>query len=288
MGIKSVSSIGNAFEGGSYHFQYVTKIATPVPVTAGYYVDMNQTAGQPKYNAFAGTGAAFNPLIGEGNAGVYVGPYETGKTKHLLRWQGLNGNTAANTVSPDYIYLNDYLGFYPLIDCDDLDIQAMDNTLTLPRYESGEGVRLVIIAQAPMINTASVTITYTNSQGVTGRTSTFFILPAANIGVCASSSTNGSTNAVAPFWPLADGDTGMRAIESVQFAAGAGGFVCLALVKPLANQQLLEAAIPVETQFSFDKQIPPEIKQGAYLNFLIKRSGTGAGSYRSEMIFVNI
>lgn len=287
MGINSFADIGKAFDNGSYHYQYVTKLATPTPVTAGFFVDMNQTAGQPKYNAFAGTGSAFNPLIGSGNGGVYVGPYETGKTKYLSRWQGVNVNTTANTVSPDLIYLNDYLGFYPLIDCDDLDSQAMDNTQTLTRYSDGVGVRIVLIAQAPMVSKAAVTITYTNSDGVTGRTVTFTILAAANIGVCASSSTTGSTNSVAPFFPLADGDEGVRAIESIQFAASAGGFICAALVKPLAILQLLEAGVPCEKQFGINAEMPPEIKQDAYLNFLIQRSGTAAGSFRSEMIFIN-
>lgn len=287
--IKSFSQVGKAIANdGKYHYQYVTKATTPVPITAGYFVDMNQSAGQPKYNAFSGTAQAFNVLTGGDNGGVYCGNFIPNNTKHLLRWQGVNVNTAANTTSPDLIYLNDYLGFYPLIDCDDSDVQTMDNTQTLSRYSDGDGVRIVLIAQAPMTTAVSATITYTNSQGVTGRTSTFIVLPAGNIGVCASSSTNGSTNAVGPFWPLAAGDVGVRAIESIQFAAGAGGFICMALVKPLTQLQLLEAGTPVEKSFGFQNQNLPEIKQGAYLNFLIQRSGTNAGSFRSELIFVNI
>ena len=286
--IKAFSKIGKAIvETGSYHYQYVTKTATPTPSTAGFFVDMNQTSGQPKYNAFAGTQATFTPLVGEGNAGVYVGPYEDSKTKHLVKWQALNANTSANTTSPDQVHLLDYLGFYPLIDCDDLDPQIMDNTQTLPRYTDGIGVRIVAIVQAPIATTASLTINYTNSND-NAKSSTFNIIAGASIGVCATGTgTISAANTATPFWPLADGCAGVKRIDSVQFAASAGGFICLALVKPLASISLIEANVPVEKTFGVNDLTPPEIKSGAYLNFLIQRSGTGAGSLRSELLFIN-
>ncbi len=289
MGFRSFARIGKAIhDEGKFHYQYVTKVTTPIPGTAGFFVDMNQTSGQPKYNAFAGSSLTFTPLEGSGNGGVFVGSAISNSTKHLLRWQVLNVNTSANTLPPDHVILCDYLGFYPLVDCDDIDVQPFDNTITLPRYESGEGIRIVLIVQAPMLNTASCTITYTNSNGVTGRTSTYNVIPGVNIGVCANGSgTDGATGAVTPFWPLVEGDVGVRAIESIQFAAGAGGFICAALVKPLASIMTLESGVPVETQFGVEVQNLPEIKTGAYLNFLIQRSGTLAGSFRSELIFVN-
>lgn len=289
MSIKAFSKIGKAIaETGSYHYQYVTKTATPTPSTAGFFVDMNQTSGQPKYNAFAGTQATFTPLTGEGNAGVYVGPYESGKKKYLAKWQALNANTGANTTSPDQVYLCDYLGFYPLIDCDDLDPQIMDNTQSLPRYTDGIGVMIVAIVQAPIASTASLAITYTNCNDESV-VSTFNIIAGASIGVCATGTgTTSAANTATPFWPLGSGTcAGVKRIDSVQFAASAGGFICLALVKPLAEINLIETNVPVEKTFAVNNLTPPEIKSGAYLNFLIQRSGTGAGSLRSELLFIN-
>lgn len=289
MSILAFSNIGQAFVNGDVHYQYVTKTLTPTPVTAGYFVDMNQSSGQPVYNAFAGTQASFTPLEGGGNRGVYVGNFSTGKSKYLQRFQAVNVNTSANTTSPDLVYLNDYLGFYPLIDCDDLDSQVMDNTTSLTRYTDGDGVRIVFIVQAPILGTASCTVVYTNSEGVTGRSVTFNIIAGANIGVCATGTgIAGGVGEPTPFLPLADGDKGVRAIESIQFAASAGGFICAALVKPLTQIQLYEAGVPVEKNFGFETLKLPEIQEGAYLNFLIQRSGTGAGSLRAEMIFLNI
>lgn len=289
MGFGSFAKIGQAVEeSGKVHYQYVTKATFPSTGTAGRFVDLNQTSGQPKYNAFAGTQLGFTPLEGSGNAGVYVGPTISGSTKHLLRLQVLNINTAANTIPPNHIILSDYLGFYPLIDCDDVDVQAMDNTQSLTRYTDGAGVQVALIVQAPMTATAPLTITYTNSDGVTGRTSTHNVVAGANIGVCATAAeSGGAAGAVTPFFPLAGNDAGVRSIESVQFSSSAGGFICLALVKPIATIMVLESAVPVEKHFGFENQMLPEIKSGAYLNFIVKHPGTGAGSLRAELVFVN-
>lgn len=286
MAIDSFANLARSIEAGKIHYQYVTKATTPIPGTAGFFVDMNQTSGQPKYNAFAGTQLAFNPLSGSGNGGVYVGPTIPGTTKHLVRWQSVNVNTAANTIPPDHVLLCDYLGFYPLIDCDDVDPQDMDNTLVPLRYADGKGVQIVLVVQAPMGASAAVTITYTNSDGVSGRTSTHTVLVGTALGVCAGAVGTSGIKPT-PFWPLAGNDDGVRSIESIQFAASAGGFVCAALVKPIASKIVLEAGVPVEKIFGFERQNIPEIKDGAYLNFLIQRAGTLAGSFRSELVFIN-
>jgi hypothetical protein len=289
MALRNFGNIGESFESGKYHYQYVTKATTPTPATAGFFVDMNQTSGQPKYNAFAGTQGSFTPLVGSGNGGVYTGPQpQAGSTKHLVRWQGVNVNSGANTTPPDTVLLCDYLGFIPLIDCDDVDLQEFDNTEVLPRYQDAEGVRVVFVVQAPMLNTASIVVNYTNSQGVSGRSVTFNLIAGLNIGVCATGTgTTGGAAQATPFLPLASGDTGVMRIDSVQMLAGAGGFICACLVKPIDLLQLYEIGVPAEKMYGFEKQMPPQIQDGAYLNFLIQRSGTGAGSFRSELIFIN-
>lgn len=288
MAIRGFHKIGKLVEDeGKYHYQYVTKTTQPSPGTAGFFVDLNQSSGIPKYNAFAGTSLAFNALTGSGNAGVYPGNYIPGSTKHLLRWQVVNTNTSANTIPPDTILLNDYLGFYPLIDCDDVDVQSMDNTNTLTRYADGVGVRIVLIVQAPMLATASISIEYEDSDGNT-KTSTANLIPGVSIGVCATATgTGGGAAQATPYFPLASGSKGVKKILSVQLAGAAGGFICAALVKPIAQIQTFESGVPVEKVFGIENQMLPEIKEGAYLNFLIKRVGNSAGSLRSELIFVN-
>lgn len=286
MSFQSFARIGKAFDDGKYHYQYVTKTTTPNAGSSNLFVDMNQTSGQPKYNAFAGSSLAFTQLVGSGNAGVYSGPFITGSTKHLLRWQTVNINTTTSSP-PDYVHLCDYLGFYPLIDCDETGQQDLDNTSTLPRYTDGEGVRIVLITQAPMTVTAPVTISYVNSLG-NSRSSTHNVSAGNAIGVCVSTSgTTGGVSTATPFFPLAGGCSGVRYIESITFGSGAGGFICAALVKPLATIMNYESTNVTEKNFGFDTKNLPEIKEGAYLNFLIQRSTSASASLRSELVFIN-
>lgn len=287
MPISKFSALGESVESGKVHYQYLTKTTPPAAGTANFFTDLNLSGGQPVYNAFAGSALTATPLEGSGNRGIYTGPSVSGTTKHLLRWQMVNINTAANTIPPDHVYLNDYLMFYPLIDADSVDLQTMDNTLALPRYADGNGVRIVLIATAPMTATASCTISYTNIQGVSGRLATADVIPAASIGVCATASgIGGLAQNATPFWPLVGGDRGVLRIDSIQFSSSAGGFLCAALVKPLDSIMCYESNVPIEKLYGFEKQNPPEIKTGAYLNLLIQRSGTLAANYRGEFVFV--
>jgi len=286
MALSGLFILGNSIEtDGKYHYQQIYKPTVPAHAIAGYFVDLNQSSGIPKYNPFAGSELTATPLIGAGNGGIYPGNFVSGSSKHLLRWQMVS--IAASI--PNYIYLNDYLMFYPLIDCDNVDQQIMVNTETLPRYATGEGVRIVLIVTAPMAITASVTITYTNSDGVSGRTSTANVIPGLAIGVCATAGggTAGGATTTSPFWPLDSGDKGVRSIESITFGAGAGGFMCAVLVKPIAQITTLETNVPVEKMYGFENQMPPEIKEGAYLNLLIQNGSATTGNFRGEMIFIN-
>lgn len=282
--IQSFSKLSNAFDSGNFHYQYVYKTALPASGTAGFFVDANQSSGIPVYNAFAGSALTFTPLSGQRNQGVNIGPRPVTGTKYLSRFQALT--TTASV--PTFLYLSDYVGFYPLIDADNTDPQEMDNTISPSRY-NGEGVRIVLVATAPMTATASCTIVYTNQSGVTGRTVTFNVIAAPSIGVCATATgTVGAAGQATPFVNLAEGDTGVRAIESITFASGAGGFISACLVKPLANLMLYEASVAAEKQFGFEVQRPPEIHPDSYLNFLVQRGSTASINLQAELVFLTI
>lgn len=288
MAIRGFGDLANAVDGGKFHYQYVYKTALPAPATAGYFIDSNQSSGIPVYNAFAGSALTFTPLTGSRNQGVYIGPRpEAGETKRLLRWQVLT--TTTTNGPPSNLYLCDYLGFYPLIDADSTDLQEMDNSAEIGRYDSGDGVRVVFVATAPMTSTAGCTMVYTNQDGTTGRSVTFNVIPALNIGVCATGAGTGvgAAGQASPFVNLAGGDTGVRAIESITFTTGAGGFICACLVKPLATISYYESSVPAEKMFGFEWQHLPEIHNDAYLNFLIQRGANAATTLQSELVFIN-
>ena len=115
-------------------------------------------------------------------------------------------------------------------------------TAALTRYTSGEGVMAGIVIYTIIGTTATtVTISYTNSAGVSGRTST-----ATTIG----GGFYRETGLLIPI-PLQAGDTGIRSIESVTLAAttGTAGNFGVCLFKPLAMISLESAtgAMPLDS-----------------------------------------
>ncbi len=282
MSFQSFAAIGRK-AAENIHWQYVYKPTVPAHGTAGLFIDLNQSAGIPKYNPFAGSALTATPLTGAGNFGIYAGNFISGRSKHLISMQLLQ-TTVANGP-PDYAYLLDYLTFYPLIDADDPTEQLMDNTQPLPRYSDG---KVVIIVQAPMAASAPMTINYTNQDGVSGRTSTHTLVTGIVIGALATGvGSSGATNAANPFFPLANGDTGVRSIESVTMGGSAGGFLCAAIVRPIAQIADYESNVPTEKTFPIFGMYPPEILDGACLNFIVHRGGSATGGYRAELLFVN-
>lgn len=99
-------------------------------------------------------------------------------------------------------------------------------TAALTRYTNGEGVHAALIIHATIGNTATtVTVSYTNQSGTSGRTST---------AVAFGSTPRLLTSLVRI--PLEGADTGVRSVESVSLAATTGGVgnFGVVLYKPLA------------------------------------------------------
>jgi hypothetical protein len=185
------------------------------------------------------------------------------------------------------VLLLDYLLFYPLVDLDSTDTQAMIQSAALPRYTSGEGVHVIPVVTLASAASTDCTVVYTNHAGVSGRTTTFRLLAGTSAGcIAASSDTSGATSASAPFMPLASGDLGVRSIESVTLASGVGGFCCFVLVKPLASVVVPEQNTASEVSFVAQKSTLPRILDGAYLNFAVKTQVNAASSWMGQFTFV--
>lgn len=271
MPINSLSELLNAGRNGESFDAHFYKTSLPNGA-AGDWLDLSMGAGIPKYNAYVGGQLEATPYIGSANNGVYLGanPPE-GKSRYVSAYQFNCGVAAA---MPALFLPCDYLMAYPLVDGDSTDLQEMDNTQTLPRYQDGFGVQCFAVVTTPMAANTILTITYTNSDGVSGRTITASLIASSVTGVIASS--QGQTGlGKSPFFPLASGDKGIRQIDSVQLSTGAGGFFALVLVRPLDYVQMVEAvAAEIDTIPMLAKST--EIKQGAYINFLCNKATTTA------------
>jgi hypothetical protein len=107
-------------------------------------------------------------------------------------------------------------------------------TAALTRYTSGEGVMAGIVVYTIIGTTATtVTISYTNSSGVSGRTSTATTFGGSGFR---------EVGVLLPI-PLQAGDTGVESIESVTVTAttGTAGNFGVCLYKPLAMISLESA-----------------------------------------------
>lgn len=99
-------------------------------------------------------------------------------------------------------------------------------TAALTRYTSGVGVQAAVIGHAGIGTTATTfTATYTNQAGTGSQ-----VTPAVNIGAAYRDA------GFLRILPLADGDTGIRSVESINIVANTGiaGNIGIVMFKPLA------------------------------------------------------
>lgn len=116
---------------------------------------------------------------------------------------------------------------------------------------------------------ATVTITYTNQDGVSGRTATVGALPTANPPA-------GSGYFVAPH--LQAGDTGMLSVQGMSVSGVTGGVFELWGCVDLAHEVLFTTAGGANVQVTLP-HLPPLLQAGDLLNVLRVNSTTSVGSF---------
>jgi len=168
--------------------------------------------------------------------------------------------------------LVDALMAYPFVDESTNDVQPTNATTTIPRYTDGAGVQVYAVSVAPPsgAGVATFNFSYTNSDGVSGRTSQTVTLNTSTVNgeiVGSAAALPGcSTN---PFIPLQTGDSGVRSIESVQMVSGTDlGLFTLVLCRPLLDTQICGVDAPVEQIPYIYKSEIAEIKSDACLGLL--------------------
>lgn len=262
MGFSSIADVTTAIDNGQVWSQHYYKSGSPT--VAGSFTDLSWSSGTPVYNSYAASPLTFTPVINTNNRYVFTGPNPaTGQQKYLLSWNMRTAKTTAGAGSN--FVLVDTLGFYPVVDCDSVDLQEMDNTLTIPRYTDGEGIRIAIFASlSTNAANAIATIVYTNQDGNTSTITTALLNEATTHGLT-SAGTAISGNARSFFTSLAPGDTGVRNIVSIQLNQSIGGLAYITLVKPLAVLPVFPNVV-TEKRFITETSIKmPEIPVGAGL-----------------------
>lgn len=209
------------------------------------------------------------------DGGIFHGSAVSPKKKYLRETMAL---ATVATGLPMPMLLCDYLLYYPSIDDSTLDPQIMDNTVTLPRYTDGAGVQMIALSVAGRTGGQTFSVGYTNQDGVSGRvTPNVPQNSAASIGSIITSD-GADVNTAGPFIPLQAGDTGVRSVDSVTMNGADVGLFTIILVKPLAQAQIRGIDAPVEKDYFLDAGNIPEIKDDAYLSWLVLPQGSLAAT----------
>jgi len=272
MGVNSIKQVIDAETQGRLRRYQWRKVPSQV-TTAGYWFDLSLSPGNPvpKY-WFDATPLIAKSVSQSTDGGIWHGP-NTSPEQQFLRMTTAMSSSATGLPLP--LILCDYLLYYPSIDDSLTDEQVLDNTVTLPRYTDGKGVQVIAVSVAGRTGGQSFYFTYTNSDGVSGRTSQIVQENAiAAIGTIATSSLSTLSQSGNPFIGLQSGDSGVRSIESVTMLGVDVGLFSLILVKPLARTMIREQTAPVEKDYLIESSDLPKIEDDAYLSWLTCPNGS--------------
>lgn len=267
MSIRNFRQISTSFDDGKWWKSFIHKTSGLTSSENPSWLDLSMMAGTPKYNAYVGSQTEATLLPSGGNNGIYVPAPDC----------YINSLSIETAQAQGFFILQDYLLAYPLVDGDSTDQQDMTNNVTLPRYTDGAGVQCMLVCTTPMAADGNITVSYTNQSGVSGRTTTFGVRASANTGnIICGTDTSAGAGKKSPYIPLADGDYGIRKIDSITNLGSLGGFFAAVLVKPLVEIQTRESAVPSEVFLHQLGLKYPQVKTGAYLNYIVLIPASGA------------
>lgn len=280
-GFATVGAVADAYEAGREHFASIRKVPSQA-TTAGWWADLSMAAGNPPANYYAN--APLKAQAFDSYDGIFHGPSQSPATKHLHKL-GLMTPTAAMV---GWYMLCDYLLYYPFVDSDVTDAQALDNTTAqLTRYTDGAGVRVMAVSVTPSTGGGSFTFDYVNQDG-SAKTSPVQTCSttSANIATITTSQQNVAGMPGGPFLTLASGDTGVRSITGVTFSVPNGGLIALVLVRPLVDLAIREINTMAELH-TVQCRPMPKVENTAYLGLIANVAGSiAAGTLTGYAHFV--
>lgn len=276
MSFTNIKSIVDAEIAGKTRYTTWRKAPT-LTTAAGFWFDLSMSPGYPSPQYYAATPLNTIAMAQSTDGGLWHGQNVSPEYKYIRRITSL---TTTNTVASCPMMLLDYLMFYPFFDEGTTDIQYTTNTgnVTLPRYSTGVGVKIMAVSQAAQAGGATFVVSYTNQNGVPGRTTPSIKLGTQGVAGTICTSAAATVDCLSPFIPLQWGDTGVRSIESLTFATTDIGLLALVLVKPICQMSMRGVDAPVEIEFPRDFPYLPKIIDDAYLNFILSPNGTVASA----------
>lgn len=263
---------------------YATWRKAPTQATAnGIWFDLSLSPGNPNPQYYAAAPLTSTNLASN-HGGLPASQAVSPATKYLQRMMALCSTAAC---LPMQMIVLDYLMFYAFCDETVTGPQTMTQSAVLTRYANGVGVQMMAVATAAQTGGQSFTVSYTNSAGVSGRTTAPVTTNAQGLIGTILTSATATNGAAGPFLPLQSPDTGVQSIQSINFATTDIGLVCLVLVKPIASLNLPGIDAVAEVDYFKDFSVLPIIQDNAYLNLICMPAGSLNGAVIHGEIITN-
>lgn len=255
---------------------YIWRKTPSQTTTAGIWFDLSMSPGMPvpKY-WFDAAPLTARQITQSADGGFFHGANVSPSEKYL---RSITTQASVVTAIPMNVILCDYLLYYPTVDDGTTDEQLMDNTSTLSRYTDGKGVRMIAVTTGARTGGQTFTVKYTNQDGVTGRISRVVTQNTSTALGSVTTSNTTATNGADPFIPLQDGDSGVRAVESVTMTNVDTGIFSIILVKPLVQTCFRDITVPFEKDYLIPTTDIVKIEDNAFLNFLCLPMGSLAAT----------
>jgi len=277
MAFKTVKAWAQSEDEGRSWLTFFRKVPASTATITGQWFDYSTASGVPVPNYYASSPLEAATL--EAANGIYV-PEQT--TRRYIKKSVLM--SAANAVTSttnqnQSLMLLDYLLYYPFVDLDAAgEEQVFDNTVTLPRYEDGVGVHIMVVAQAPTVGGGTFTVKYIDTNDVERTTEVIFCAAAQPSGALVTAVANAAGKS--PFVPLNINVRGAKRIVSVTVGIANGGLAAFVLVKPFQMVYVREESRrptssptesfgdATETEQVTMRPGTEEIKAGAFLGWI--------------------
>jgi len=235
MGFKNVAEWANAHERGQRHITTFRKTVASAATSANDFIDYTYYAGNPVANFYASS--PLESAYVEANRGINLP--NIGKSQFIKDVCTMTAASSATGTSNQNqrLMLADYLMYYPFVDTDAVgEQQDMVQTNPLPsRYP--QGGQIMCVAQSASSTNGTFTLSYTNQDGVAGRTTVATNTKVVAGGGILLTSTNGAATNSLPFLSLQAGDSSAISVESCTFTAAGGGLMAIVIVKPILDTQ---------------------------------------------------
>jgi len=291
--VSSVREVVSAFDAGRFRMAQHVRKAMSVSWTNGYWADTTMFAGQPGPQYYASAPLVFAPMSRSTHGGWDHGPIVSPLKKYLKRIDMTYLGFSASGL------ILDVLGYVPFVDESAVgEEQVVDNSPSkTDRHGTGSGVRLYLVSVAPssLVAGNTVTVTYKNSAGVSGRTTGAVVIQ--NTQVANGALLNAGLAAhQGPFLPLQQGDDGVMEIESIRVdGPGDVGLFTVVMCRVLCNLPCYPGlangdTVPrsaAESDFIRTVAVLPKIDDDAYLTCIMQHTLTGSTTTSLAALYFN-